>query len=285
MNNTTCLITGGESGLGFSFASAMARESDTVVLLCRDAQRGTAARLQLIRESGNPNIDLFTCDFSSLQDVSRLAQTLHTRYGSMDVLAHMSGITLPVRTHTPEGLDANLAYNLVSPYLLTRKLMKALAHSAPAQILVITGESHRAGQVDPEAIRREKRFSEPMAHQQSSLGRMVWTMELARRLEGSGVTVNAFCPGHPRWLFLDQLSHNLPLALPFADWRSRRIFDQAVTPIVRHMREGTLRQANGRYFVEGTDRKPTALALDPDLGTRLWDTLETLARVKGRKNP
>jgi NAD(P)-dependent dehydrogenase (short-subunit alcohol dehydrogenase family) len=232
MKNSTCLITGGESGLGFSFASAIAREGGDVVLLCRNAARGTAARLQLIRESSNPNIDLFTCDFSSLRCVRQLTQTLYARYGQMDVLAHMSGITLPVRTNTPEGLEANLAYNLVSPFLITRELLQVMQHSRPAQILVITGESHRSGQLDPEAIRRDKRFGEPMAHQQSSLARMVWTMELARRLEGSGVTVNAFCPGNPRWLFLDQLSQNLPLALPFADWRSRHVFDRAVSPIV-----------------------------------------------------
>lgn len=279
MKNSTCLITGGESGLGFSFASAIAREAGVVVLLCRDARRGTASRLQLIRESGNPNIDLFTCDFSSLRCVRQLTQTLYARYGQMDVLAHMSGITLPVRANTPEGLEANLAYNLVSPFLLTSELLQAMQQSTPAQILVITGESHRAGRMDPEEIRREKRFSEPLAHQQSSLARMVWAMELARRLEGSGITVNAFAPGNPRWLFLDQLSQNLPLALPFADWRSRHIFDRAVGPIVQQMRAGTLQQTNGRYFVEGADRQPTPQARDPQLGTHLWEVLETLSRI------
>ncbi len=276
-----CLVTGASSGLGFAMAQGLAKTGATVVMLCRDRERGQRARVELIAGSGNPNIDLMPCDLSSLEDVRRFAAEFQAYYPHLDVLANLAGLEYPRRKLSPDGYEYNLAANVLGPFLLTNLLIGSLLAGAPATILNVSGEAHRTGAIHFDDLQLKRRFPFKEVRGQTALARVVWTYELTRRLAGTGITANTFCPGWTR----SRLLRYYPAALRWPRQAAAHFFAAPAGESMRSIIDFTLREAlqgeSGLYLSEGKAIKSVPITYRSTLGRRLWLHLANMTGTKG----
>ena len=194
MNGKICLVTGGTNGIGKATAQALAQMGATVVIVGRDASR-TAQLVDEIRlASGNKNVDSLLADLSSQAEVRRLASEFKSKYSRLHVLLNNAGAVFLQRQLSVDGIEMTFALNHLASFLLTNLLLDTLKASAPARIINVSSDAHASGRIEFENLQGERRFS-PRAYGNSKLANILFTLELARRLEGSGVTVNALHPG------------------------------------------------------------------------------------------
>jgi retinol dehydrogenase 12 len=189
------IITGANSGIGFATAAGLARRGARVVMVCRDAGRGEAARVALEARVPGAAFDLVQADLASLSSVRALAAILQERYPAIHVLVNNAGVMLPQRAESADGYELQLAVNHLAPFLLTQLLEAPLAAGAPARVVNVSSMVHRFGRIhfdDPHFTRRYRMFP---AYGQSKLALILFTFELAERWAGRGVTANALHPG------------------------------------------------------------------------------------------
>src|SRR5438046_3949167 len=198
MTGKVCLITGGNSGIGKATALGLAKLNASVVIVSRDKDKGEATLIEIRSKSGNRNVDAMTADLSSQDSVRELAHDFKGRYKKLHVLINNAGIFLPKRVPTVDGLEATFATNHLGHFLLTNLLLDVLKASAPSRIINITSSAHRGTEMDFEDLQGEKKYSGFHAYSQSKLANVLFTYQLARLLEGAGVTVNCLHPGVAR---------------------------------------------------------------------------------------
>src|SRR6266581_3125627 len=189
------LVTGANSGIGKATALGLARLGGTVVMACRDATRGEAARQEIIRESGNPRVSLEIVDLASEASTRSLAEAFPRKYPRLDVLINNAGVYTSHREVTPDGLERQFEVNYLSGFLLTHLLLDILKRSAPSRIVNVSSSAHGGGTIAFDDLQGERGYRGFRAYGQSKLAQILFTQELARRLEGTGVTVNACHPG------------------------------------------------------------------------------------------
>jgi NAD(P)-dependent dehydrogenase (short-subunit alcohol dehydrogenase family) len=194
MKGKVCLVTGASSGIGKATATAMADVGASVVMVCRDETRGKAARAQVVSESGNPSVDLMLADLSSLASVRGLATEFNARYSKLDVLVNDAAIFTSKRTTTADGLELMFATNYLGPFLLTRLLIPRLEAAKPSR-RVINVSAPSSMKPDFDDLQGERKFGAIGAFGASKAEDLLFTYALARRLQGRGVTVNAYHPG------------------------------------------------------------------------------------------
>jgi NAD(P)-dependent dehydrogenase (short-subunit alcohol dehydrogenase family) len=200
-----CLVTGANTGIGRAIAKELAQRKATVVLLCRSAERGEEARAAIATETGNANVELLVCDLASLASVRAAAAQFLGRHARLDVLVNNAGIFAPAREMTPEGLEKTFVTNYLSHFLLTNLLLERLRASTPARIVNVASKTGGA-KLDFDDLQSTKgKYSFSTAVPRTKLAQLMFTRELARRLEGSGVTVNALHPGLTKTPLLDDM--------------------------------------------------------------------------------
>src|SRR5262245_36486450 len=187
--NATMLVTGGTSGLGLATARALAREGATVVITGRSRERCEAAAADA-RAAG-----WLAADFGDLRQVAALADEFEQRYGRLDVLVNNAGAVFQRRRLTADGLELTFVVNHLAAFLLTTRLLDTLKASAPARIVNVTSVAHTVGHIDFDDLALENGFRPYRAYGRTKLANVMFTYELARRLEGTGVTANAIHPG------------------------------------------------------------------------------------------
>lgn len=197
LDGTICLVTGATSGMGKATASALAHQGATVVLVARDERKGKQVRDELRAQSSNTNIEVLLADLASQAAIRELAAAFKQRYRQLHVLVNNAGGLFFRRETTPEGLEQTFAVNHLAYMLLTELLLDVLTASAPARIINISSNAEAAGRIDFDDLQHEHRrpFNSFNAYAQSKLANLLFTYELARRLQGTGVTVNAVRPG------------------------------------------------------------------------------------------
>src|SRR5438309_6191120 len=163
--------------------------------MARDKQRGENAMSEIRSDTGNNSIELLLADLSSLQSVRELAQQFQAKYSKLHVLINNAGLFNQRRHVTPDGYEATFAINYLAPFLLTNLLLTELRSSAPSRIVNVSSVGHYNGHINFDDINMEKTYGGWKAYQQSKLGLVLFTRELARKLEGTGVTVNSVHPG------------------------------------------------------------------------------------------
>lgn len=196
MEGKVCMITGANSGIGKATAIGLAKLNATVIMVCRNKERGEKAREEIISQTGNKNIDLLLCDLSSQEQIRNLVDEFKKKYQNLHVFINNAGVMLKKRVLSVDGIEMNFAVNHLAPFLLTNLLLDVIKKSAPSQIVIVSSAAHRMAKMDFDDLQSEKKkYRLFRVYGVSKLAVMLFTYELSRKLEGTGVTVNALHPG------------------------------------------------------------------------------------------
>lgn len=277
LRDRTWLVTGANSGIGKAIALGLARLGGTVVMACRDANRGEAARLEIVRESGNPNVALMIVDLASESSIRSFADEFQRAYPRLDALVNNAGVYTSHRDVTADGLERQFEVNYLSGFLLTQLLLDLLKKSAPSRIVNVSSAAHKGGRIRFDDLQGERRYFGFRAYSQSKLAQVLFTRELARRLEGTGVTVNACHPGVIR---TNLAMGGTSLAVRVVKMFLRSPEKGAETPIYLAA-SPEVEGITGEYFVRKHTRLPSLWAQDPAIARRLFDVSLELAHLSG----
>jgi len=284
MAGKAVLITGGTGGIGKATAIGLARLGARVGIVGRDPERAAAAAADIRSASGNEGVDVFTADMSSQAEVRRLAAEVLDTYPRLDVLVNNVGGFWAHRHVTADGLEHTFAVNHLAPFLLTNLLLERLEASAPARVVTVSSGAQSMGRIDFDDLQGARNYSGQRAYNQSKLANVMFTYELARRLEGTGVTANVLHPGVTRTDFgaEDQAWYFSKMS-----WLARRFMKSpaggAETPI--HLASSPeLEGVSGRYFANRTAKDSNKLSYDVEEAARLWQASADLVgiRIPGR---
>jgi len=194
MKGRICLITGATSGIGKETALALAKLGATIVFTTRDIKKGEEIRDQIRTLSSNEMIEVLECDLSSLQSVRDFCDRFRRKYDRLHVLINNAGTWERERKLSKDGIENTFAVNHLAPFLMTNLLLDIMKKSAPARIISVSSGLH-GGTIDFEDLEFKRRFRGMSAYRQSKLANMLFIKDLARRLQGTGVTANCLMPG------------------------------------------------------------------------------------------
>lgn len=165
-----------------------------VVIVGRDAEKTSQVVEEIRAASGNQNVDSLLADLSGQQDVRRLAREFKSKYSHLHVLLNNAGAFFMQRQLSVDGIEMTFAFNHLTYFLLTNLLIDTLKGSAPARIINVSSDAHTSGKIEFDNLQGERKYG-PKAYDNSKLANILFSMELARRLKGTGITVNALHPG------------------------------------------------------------------------------------------
>jgi NAD(P)-dependent dehydrogenase (short-subunit alcohol dehydrogenase family) len=279
MNGKTVLVTGATSGIGEATAARLAAMGAHVVLVSRTAVRGEKARARILGPHPGASLDLLVADLSTTAAVRALADQFRAKYTRLDVLVNNAGLITSRRRVTPEGLEVQFAVNHLAYFLLTGLLLDLLRASAPARVVNVASSSQSRGVIDFADLQMERDYRGWQAYANTKLMNVVFTYELARRLEGTGVTANCLHPGVIRTGLMRNFSfvlHLLWIAL-------RRFFKQpddgAETPVYLAS-SPEVEGVSGKYFRYCRPFGTVQASYDPEIQRRLWEESERLASFR-----
>jgi retinol dehydrogenase-14 len=275
MAGRTVLVTGGTGGIGKATAVGLALLGAHVAITGRDRDR-TEGAADDIRAAGGGKVDVFVADLSSQSEVRRLADAVLQNLPRIDVLVNNVGGYWNTRHVTADGLERTLAVNHLAPFLLTRLLLDRLKQSAPARVVTVSSHAHGQGRIDFDDLQGERSYSGARAYNQSKLANVLFTYELARRLQNTSITANALHPGVVSTSFgADDPSGIQRLLVPFMRPFMKSPSQGAATSI--HLASAPdLEQMTGRYFANGKPKNSSQRSYDQAAAARLWQVSDEL---------
>jgi NAD(P)-dependent dehydrogenase (short-subunit alcohol dehydrogenase family) len=279
-SDTVCLVTGASAGIGLETARGLARRGATVIITGRNPERTPRVARELSEETSNPHVEYELVDFSELAQVRSLAERVLARHPRLDVLINNAGVWHPRPVKSRDGFDDHIAVNHLAPFLLTNLLRGRLEASAPARVVHVSSRLHRGARAIRLKRDGKRNGFDPFGfrgYAESKLAGVVFSTELARRLEGSGVTSNALHPGDvatsvARDTWLTRVG--IGLLRPFLKTPEQ---GAATTLFVASAPE--LSEVSGRYFADCRERPASPLAGDRALADELWRTSAELTGV------
>ena len=276
MAGRTVLVTGGSGGIGRATALGLAAMGAHLAITGRDHWRTQDAARE-IRAAGGGPVDMFVADLSCQAQVRRLAGEVLQRLSRIDVLVNNAGGFWNTRHVTADGLERTFALNHLAPFLLTSLLLGRLKHSAPARVVTVSSNVQAIGRIDFDDLQGERSYSGARAYNQSKLANVLFTYELARRLQGTSVTANALHPGVVRTSFgAEDPSGVQRLFIPFMRPIMKAPGQGAATSI--HLASAPdLEQVTGRYFASSKPRRSSKRSYDLAAAARLWQVSADLA--------
>ena len=278
MKDKVVLVTGANSGIGKAASLALAKIGATVVMVARNKERGEAARSEIVRESQNGSVDLLIADLSSLESVRQLATEFQRKYSKLHVLINNAGLFNQRRHVTMDGYEDTFATNYLAPFLLTNLQLNLLKASAPSRIINVSSVGHYNGHINFDDLNFEKEYGGWKAYGQSKLALVLFTHELAKKLQGTEVTVNAV---HPGTVATNIWSRPLGpvgfiMALPKLFMTTPK---QGAETIVYLASSPDAKDLNGEYLEKLKVKKSSDESYDEEIAQRLWDVSAKLTRL------
>jgi len=195
MKDKVVIVTGSNSGIGKETALALAEMGATVVSVVRNKELGEQACEFIVTETGNESVDMMLCDLSSMSTIREFAEEFKSKYDRLDVLINNAGAVFNKREVTPEGFERTLAVNYLAPFLLTHELLPLLKNSSPSRVINLSSGLASRAEFDLDDLQSESGYKSRKVYSKAKILVEMFTYELARRLEDTGVSVNAVLPG------------------------------------------------------------------------------------------
>lgn len=279
MADKIVLITGGTGGIGKATAIGLAAMGARVGITGRDLVRGEQAATDIRAAAGNQAVDSFAADMTSQAEVRRVAVAVLAAYPRLDVLINNVGGFWAHRHQTADGLEQTLALNHLAPFLLTNLLLDRLKATAPARVVTVSSGEQARGQIDFDDLQGTRNYSGQRAYSQSKLANVMFTLELARRLEGTGVTATCLHPGVVRTNFGSE-----DQAWYFA------VIGRLVRPMLKTPAKGAetpiylasspeVDGLTGQFFANRKPKRANKAAYDTHMTARLWRASADLVGV------
>jgi NAD(P)-dependent dehydrogenase (short-subunit alcohol dehydrogenase family) len=268
------LITGATNGIGLAAAEELARRGASLAIVARDDVKAAEA-VRRIEAVGNEVVDVLKADLTSQASVRALAAEALERYARIDVLVNNAGAIFEKRQLSEDGVELTWALNHLAPFLLTELLLDRLKASAPARVITTTSDAHKGAEIPWDDLNAEQSWGGRgfKRYGQTKLANILFTAELARRLEGSGVTANCFHPGLVATGFNRNNSGLMRVAMTVVKPFSRSAEKGAET-LVWLADSDEAATENGGYFVDCKRAQPEPPARDMDSARRLWEVSE-----------
>jgi retinol dehydrogenase-12 len=271
MQGKVCLVTGATSGIGQVAAIELARRGAHIVIVGRSVEKCASTQAQIRATRSDAIVDTLVTDLSSLVETKRLAEQVRERYPRLDVLLNNAGAMFWNRSESVDGIEKTFALNHLSYFVLTNLLLPVLKQSAPARIVNVASDAHKGVSINFDDLQFKQKYSGWKAYQQSKLANILFTYELAKRIEGTGVTANTLHPGFVLTNFL-RVFRDAP-----AGW-----LINALAPLVAISPERGARTSiylasspevegvSGRYFVKEKPVVSSPQSRDALAAERLW---------------
>jgi NAD(P)-dependent dehydrogenase (short-subunit alcohol dehydrogenase family) len=274
MDGRVCLVTGGNAGIGEATAAGLARLGADVTIVSRDAAKGKAAADRIKADTGR-RVRVLPGDLGSLAGVRALAERVRDALPRLHVLVNNAGLLATERRETPDGFELTFGVNHLAPFLLTNLLLDRLVESGTARVVNVSSALYARGALDFEDLQMEKGFDGFKAYARSKMCNVLFTRELARRLEGRGATANSLHPGVVRTGLADDAKGLVG--------RGMRLVQPLLTSPAKGARTSIhlaashdVATVSGAYFVNCRARKVTRYARKPEHARLLWTVSERL---------
>src|SRR5947208_14245329 len=278
MKDKVVMVTGANSGIGKSASLALAEKGATVVMVARNKERGEAARYEIVTKSKNKSIDLLLADLSSLESVRQLVAEFRKKYSKLHILINNAGLFNQRRRVTADGYENTFATNYLAPFLLTNLQLGLLKASAPSRIINVSSVGHYNGHINFDDLNLETDYGGWKAYGQSKLALVLFTHELAKKLQGTGVTVNAVHPG--------TVATNIwarPLGPAGFIMSLPKLFmaspEEGAKTIVYLSQSNEAEGLNGEYFEKLKMKKSSDESYNEEIAQRLWDVSAKLTHL------
>lgn len=278
MQGKVCLITGATSGIGLVAARDLARQGASVVIVGRDPARCAATVTQIQVQTGSRQVQSLLADLSSQEQIRELARQFRERHSRLDVLVNNAGGIWMKRRLTVDGLEMTFAVNHLAYFMLTHLLLDTLKASAPSRIVNVSSDAHRGGSIDFDDLMGEHRYGGWRAYCKSKLANLLFTYELARQLDGTGITTNA---AHPGWVATGFGRNN--------GWKGKilqlaaRCFalgpEKGARTIIYLASSSEVAALSGHYFVRERAVPSSRASNDEDAARRLWKVSLELTKL------
>lgn len=270
MRGKVCVVSGSTSGVGLAAVRRLARGGADIVMVCRNREKAEPIRDELAASHGL-RVDIVIADFRDLASVRTAAGELLGRFPRIDVLVNSAGIHSTTFGTTPAGIETVFCVNHLAPFLLTHLLLERMKASAPSRIIQVNSEGHRFCPFDPDDLDwRRRHYTGLKGYGASKTAQLLTVWELADRLAGSGVTINAMHPGDVR----TNIGRNNGIV--YRSFKRLFIWPMLKDPVISGEAIYWLAAApemvgvSGRFFHLTIEEKPAAHALDRELGRRAW---------------
>ncbi|CAB1425696.1 unnamed protein product [Pleuronectes platessa] len=284
----TVVITGANKGIGKETAQELAKRGGRVIMGCRDMEKCEAAAKEIRGKTLNPHVYACRLDLASMKSIQEFAEKIKREEQRVDVLINNAGVMRCPAWKTEDGFDMQFGVNHLGHFLLTNLLLEKLKESAPSRVINLASLAHIVGKMDFEDLNWEKKkFDTKQAYCQSKLANVLFTRELAKRLQGTGVTVNAVHPGvvatelgRHTGLHQSQFSSSVLMKSP----------ELGAQPSVYLAVSEEMEGVTGRYYDVMTEKEPAPQALDEEAAHRLWEVSSRLVGLEekgqcGKSNP
>jgi retinol dehydrogenase 12 len=278
MHGKVCVVTGATSGIGLVTAQVLARQGATLIVVARNPERGAATVSRIQQETGNSAVELMVVDLSTQAQVRQLASEIQHRFTRLDILINNAGALFAKRQLSEDGIEMTFALNHLAYFLLTNLLLDLLKAADSARIINVSSEAHRHGRLDFLDLQGQHRYSGWRAYSRSKLANILFTYELVRRLEGTGIQANALHPGFVATNFgrnnrsiTTVLFRILQLAAISPEEGAQTIIYLASSPEVKGV--------TGAYFVKQKAVRSSQASYDVAAAERLWQVSAELTRL------
>ena len=266
MNGKTCLVTGATSGVGLKTAEGLAAAGARIVVAGRNEQKVAALVARLGPDTGS-----HVADLSNQDDVRRLAHEVQERYDRIDVLINNAGAFYQRRQENAGGIEMTFALNHLAPFLLTNLLLDYLKAGGPARIVTVASFAHKGQKLDFDDLEGKRKYGGWKAYGRSKLANILFTYELARRLEGTGVTANCLHPG----FVASKFGHNNGGFVKGVIGLGQRMFaiseEKGALTSLHLASSAEADGVTGKYFVKSKEAASSAASHDKDAQARLWE--------------
>jgi NAD(P)-dependent dehydrogenase (short-subunit alcohol dehydrogenase family) len=275
-----CIVTGANSGIGKATALGLAQMGATVAMVCRDQNKGEEAQNEIRTKSGNDAVDLMLADLSSQESIRQLAENFQQHYEQLHVLINNAGAVNLSRRETADGFETMFSVNYLAPFLLTNLLLDRLKANAPARIVNVSSDSHQSGYIKMDDLQSEKKYRFMRAYGQSKLALVLFTYELSRRLQGTGVTANCLHPG----FVATNIGQNG--RVPVGRSIIKLIFsnlgispEEGAKTSIYLASSPEIEGVTGKYFVKSIPIRSASISYDESLQRQLWEESARLVNL------